>query len=466
MEACSSEHKLAMQLGFYEGVNPQSLSLRDDESDGFISYATLSDRVDEWALRLCGAKSLVFIFIPNNIDGVASLLGAWKAGHAVALLDPNLSSVMRAKLIELYQPEFVIASNGDELALQSGKGGGQIHSNLALLLSTSGSTGSPKFVRLTAESIASNAKAIAEVLDIRPNEVGCGHLPLHYSYGLSVLMSHFACGAPVLLTERGFTDKAFWPLLREAQVAHMPGVPFHFQMMQRLRYERLNLPALRVLTQAGGALDVEARKAAHTFMEARGGRFHVMYGQTEAAPRMTTLSHLDFVDFPHSVGTALPGGHLEIVDEIGKPVPVGNEGMVIYRGPNIMWGYAENRSDLELSDVLNGRLETGDIGRIDDAGRLTITGRAKRFGKIYGLRVNLDEIERFVNALGHLAAVTQKGDVIYVILADGDGADDELLVALISQYTIPRTAYNILHIDDIPHTERGKIDYHALESLL
>jgi acyl-coenzyme A synthetase/AMP-(fatty) acid ligase len=455
-----------MQLDFLERVDPQLPSLRDDTSNQFINYATLIDRINTWELRLRGAKSLVFLFIANNIDGVAALLGGWKAKHAVALLDPNLSIAMRNELLAIYRPDFVVAANGDELVVERCERGSDIHPGLALLLSTSGSTGSPKFVRLTAQNIASNAKAIAEVLDIRPNEVGCCHLPLHYSYGLSVLLSHLSRGASLLLTEKGFTDKAFWPLLREAEVAHLPGVPFHFQIMQRLRYDRLNLPALRVLTQAGGALDLGSRREAHAFMEAKGGRFHIMYGQTEAAPRITTLSHADFVDAPYSVGTALPGGRLEIIDDDGNVVPMGDEGRVIYYGPNVMWGYAETRRDLACVDVLNGRLDTGDIGTLDEAGRLTISGRTKRFGKVYGLRVNLDEIERFITSQGQLAGVIQKNEVIHIMLSNSSGADEDLIASLINRYAIPRTAYKISHIDEIPHTERGKIDYHALEDLL
>lgn len=455
-----------MQLNFLERVDPQLPSLRDDASDQFINYATLADRINIWELRLRDAKSLVFLFIANNIDGVAALLAAWKAKHAVALLDPNLSLAMRNDLLAIYRPDFVIAENGGALMVERFQRGSDIHPDLALLLSTSGSTGSPKLVRLTAQNIASNADAIAEVLNIRPNEVGCCHLPLHYSYGLSVLLSHLSRGAPVLLTERGFTDKAFWPLLREAEVAHLPGVPFHFQIMQRLRYDRLNLPALRVLTQAGGALDSGSRREAHAFMEAKGGRFHVMYGQTEAAPRITTLSHSDFVDAPYSVGTALPGGRLEIIDDDDQPVPAGEEGRVIYYGPNVMWGYAETRQDLACADVLNGRLDTGDIGTLDQAGRLTISGRTKRFGKVYGLRVNLDEIERFITGRGQSAGVIQKNEVIHIMLSNSSDTEEDLIGSLINRYAIPRTAYKISHVDEIPHTERGKIDYRALEDLL
>ncbi len=191
-----------------------------------------------------------------------------------------------------YKPGYIISAEG---TISRNKNGvTDLHPDLFVLLSTSGSTGSSKLVRLSATNLTSNAKAIAEVLDIQTPEVGCDHLPLHYSYGLSVLTSHLVCGAPFFLTSHGFIDAEFWKLVRKSKIARLPGVPFHFQMLARLRFERINLPSLRVLTQAGGSLDAKLRKMAHEYMDSIGGRFHVMNGQTETSPRITTMSHEDF----------------------------------------------------------------------------------------------------------------------------------------------------------------------------
>jgi len=451
---------------FADAAKRNAPAVRDDACNQFLTFGELEDRALTWAGKLKGERGLVFLLIPNSVDGTACLLGAWMAGHAVALVDPAIQPLAFEALVAAYVPEFVVQADSDgQLAVRHEQGGGgPIHPDLFALLSTSGSTGSPKFVRLTQDNLLSNARAIAEVLDIREGETGCGHLPLHYSYGLSVLTSHLQAAAPVLLTQKGFTDRDFWPLVREAGVAHLPGVPFHFQMMQRLRYERLQLPSLRVLTQAGGSLNVEARAVAHAFMDARGGRFHVMYGQTEASPRMTTLSHDGFRNAPGSVGTALPGGRLAITDEAGVELPAGVEGHVRYTGPNVMMGYAEGRADLASGDTMNGWLETGDLGFLDEQGQLTLTGRAKRFGKVYGLRVNLDEIERLANSVCE-AAIVQQGDHVHIYLRDAD-MEDEMLAAMVERYTLPRTAYKLHYVDAIPRTERGKTDYKALEAML
>jgi len=241
-------------------------------------------------------------------------------------------------------------------------------------------------------------------------------------------------------------------------------VPFHFQMMQKLRYQRLDLPDLRSLAQAGGYLDVDSRRAAHDYIGARGGRFYVMYGQTEASPRLTTLAHHEFPHAPASVGLALPGGRLEILNPDEK-----GQGEVVYHGPNVMMGYAETRADLVRGDDHQGRLETGDIGFLDSAGRLTLTGRSKRFGKVYGLRVNLDEVEKLTNGLCE-SVVTQRGDALQIFYVtskfpDTDNRLEQALAArLTERYRIPSKAYDIRPIDAIPRTDRGKVDYQAIEA--
>jgi acyl-coenzyme A synthetase/AMP-(fatty) acid ligase len=438
--------------------------LMDDASGEWLTYGAVKGRAAAYAEALAGPKALVFLYAHNDVASVSAFLGALAAGHAVALLDPKLAKAPRAALAEAYRPDFVIdVREKPEPVLLSDGNEATLHPDLAILLSTSGSTGSPKFVRLALAAVEANARSIAEALEIVEDDVAASHLPLHYSFGMSTLTGHFSKGARIRLTDMGFMDRAFWGAMKDAGVTHLPGVPFHFQALQKLRYERLRLPNLKSLAQAGGFLDVPARQAAHDYMSQRGGRFYVMYGQTEAAPRMTTLPHDHFPAAPGSVGVPLSGGRLEILspDENGH-------GEVVFHGPNVMMGYAESRADLTKGDEHFGRLLTGDIGFLDDAGRLTLTGRSKRFGKVYGLRVNLDEIEKLANTVCE-AAVTQSGDGLHIHFATtGDAEADEhlkqtLFARFTERYSIPCNGYRIHPIDAIPRTERGKIDYKAIE---
>lgn len=450
-------------LPFIDGIAPDRPALLDDVGGDWLTYGALADRARGWAARMGGPRGAVFLYARNDAGSVAALLGALAAGHAVALFDPNLSDKACAGLEATYRPAWIVEPVADALAYPAG--GGPLHPDVAVLLSTSGSTGSAKLVRLTLTAMQANAVGIAEVLQIGGDDTAAGYLPLHYSYGLSVLTSHLIRGARIRLTDMGLTDRAFWPAMREAGITHMPGVPFHHKIMLKLGLKRLNLPSLRTLTQAGGALDSALRAQVHEFMEATGGRFFVLYGQTEAAPRMTTLQHDDFPVAPLSVGTALPGCRIEILDPDAE-----GRGEVVFYGPNVMLGYAESRDDLGRADDMDGRLPTGDVGFLDSAGRLTLTGRVKRMGKIYGLRVSLDEVEMLANTLGP-AAVTQTGEAltVHVATTGGAAADEALAQAIVARlrerFTIPPVGYRTRIVDAIPRTERGKIDYPALEAL-
>lgn len=432
--------------------------LSDDDSRTWVTAGELRFRSQSWLERLSGPRKLVFQFIENTVDGVAQLLGATSAGHVVALLDPKLPERAKCDLIARYQPGIILDKRTEWLRDSTG----DLHPNLAILLSTSGSTGSPKFVRLSANNLAFNAEAIADVLDIQAPEVGCGHLPLHYSYGLSVLTSHLSVGAPTHLTKKSFLDPDFWSQMKHWRIGHLPGVPFHYNLLRRLNFDKLDLPNLRVMTQAGGSLELRTRKTAYDYMEARGGRFNVMYGQTEASPRMTTLKSEDFIAHAESVGQVLPGGHIEVAGANGAS---GVEGEVIYYGQNVMMGYAENLADLALGDELRGRLETGDIGRLDTEGRLTITGRIKRLGKVAGLRINLDEVERALSDIGEEVVVVGKGEgllLYHLPSTNSEALKEQILKQLLDRFTIPKTAYRFREIDEFPRTSQNKIDYQAL----
>lgn len=450
-------------IPFLPAPLPTTVALSDD-STAAVTYGGLAALVSELAARLPRERSLVFLYARNDIGSVSGLLASLAAGHAVALLDPDLPNASRRQLEDLYQPAVVMDRDGICVSKASSS---VLHRDLAVLLSTSGSTGGAKFVRLTLANLQANAASIASSLRIVPGDVAAGHLPIHYSYGLSVLLSHLVCGAKTVLTGAGLMDRDFWPRMREHQVSHFPGVPFHYEMLLRLGLARVGMPSLRTLTQAGGHLALAAREKAHRFMDERGGRFYVMYGQTEASPRIATLDHDDFARFSGTVGRAVPGGRLVVRDEAGLDLGAGQEGYVWYEGPNVMMGYAESSADLSRGDELGGVLPTGDIGLLSVDGHLTITGRAKRMGKVYGLRVNLDEIERFVKIVHEASAVVQRGEKVRVFLA-GEGAaeaSDSLRSRFVERFTLPLTAYEFNVVDSIPATGRGKTDYRLLESL-
>jgi acyl-coenzyme A synthetase/AMP-(fatty) acid ligase len=451
-----------MLLPFFDNdVQPHRTALIN--KDRSISYAKLIMSIKDWQNELpLKEKGLVFLYLENSIEVVAPLLAVLEQGQAVALLDINLSEEVKTELEEKYLPGILIFCQDDIISYEIKSPQGEpVNKELCVLLSTSGSTGSPKLVRLSKEAIKSNAFAIIASQNLDEGCRASGHLDIHYSYGMSVLFSHIAAGGSVSFSKNSFMERSFWAQIGEQNVTHLPGVPFHYEMLQRLRIERMELPSLMVMTQAGGRLDIEIQKYFHDMMAGKQGRFLTMYGQTEASPRIATLQHEDFEGNQGSVGQVMDGGLITIRDKDGELLPVGTEGIVQYQGPNVMMGYAQNRADLSRGDDLGGVLLTGDIGVLDDRGFLRITGRHERMGKIYGWRVNLDEVEKLSNQF-IASAVVQIGDEI--VIAQEGNEEDSLRKLFANKTSLPASVFRFVTLETISRTKRGKIDYKSLES--
>ena len=327
----------------------------------------------------------------------------------------------------------------------------EVHPDLGLLLTTSGSTGNPKLVRLSSDAVLANAEQIATVLDITADDVAITTLPLFYSYGMSVLNSHLLRGATVILERTGIMQREFWTAVVEHDVTSMAFVPYQYEMLRRLRFDPAKYPALRTLTQAGGRLRTDLVSDFAQRMATVGGSLYVMYGTTEAAPRMATLPPARLAEKLGSVGLALPGGSFAIDGE-----------EVVYRGPNVMMGYAETAADLAKADEMGGVLPTGDLGRLDDEGFLFITGRAKRIGKVFGVRINLDDVEK------HFPVAAVPGEDRLNVFAEGvsdDGAR-ELRTKISEWLGTHFSGVVVRSIESLPLLPNGKIDYRALEASL
>ena len=220
---------------------------------------------------------------------------------------------------------------------------------------------------------------------------------MNYTYGLSIINSHLLVGAVLLLTEKALTQKEFWNFFKEAGATSFGGVPYTYEMLDRLRFYRMELPSLRYMTQAGGKLIPELHKKFAEYAEKNGKKFIVMYGQCEATARMGYLPADKAIEKCGSMGIAIPGGRFRLIGLDGSTVTEPyTTGELVYEGDNVTLGYAECGEDLLKGDEQHGVLETGDMAQFDEEGFYYIVGRKKRFLKIYGNRVNLDEIDRMV----------------------------------------------------------------------
>lgn len=430
-----------------------------DEAGRWFTYGEVLSLIRSQALQLERHRGGVALIAPaNDVMSVVAILAAWAAGVAAALIDPAIQPVAREALISVFGPEVLFTSQTGYVA--TGSSGEPVYPGTGILLSTSGTTGSSKFVRLPSTALFVNANQIARVLKINERDVGVCHLPLHYSYGLSVLLSHIERGAAVFLTDEKVTSREFGEKISAMGGTHLPGVPFHYTVLARMGLDRLVPPSVTTLTQAGGHLERRIREAIYAQARARGARFYVMYGQTEAAPRMTTLDSDLFPTKPNSVGRAVPAGHIEIVDEKGALLPPETAGQIVYRGPNVMWGYATSRACLARGDELNGRLETGDMGRLDVDGNLFIIGRNQRFAKIAGLRIGLDEIEQRLKPEFDVALLPDT-ETVRIYFAGPEGTAEALaqrVSDLAGEYNIPCRSFVLTPVAAIPLKASGKVD--------
>ncbi len=276
---------------------------------GVLTYGELADRVADLRERLGTTRRLVLVSGANDVDAVVAYLAALAGGHP-AILVPGDNPKNVASVAAAYDPD-VLLQHGELVELRSGTVH-DLHPDLALLLSTSGSTGSPKLVRLSHDNVASNAEAIASYLDIRTDDLAATTLPMHYCYGLSVINSHLAAGASLLLTDLSVVDGCFWDAVRDYGVTSFAGVPYTFDLLDRVGFEKFDLPSLRYVTQAGGRLAPERVRKYAALGRRRGWDLFVMYGQTEATARMAYLPPDLALTSPGSIGVPIPGGSFSL----------------------------------------------------------------------------------------------------------------------------------------------------------
>ncbi|EKP0309279.1 AMP-binding protein [Aeromonas veronii] len=425
-----------------------------DPDEGWLSYGELAQRVAQLATTYPAGRHLVYLPFVTSTRHLLHYLLALRDGHAIMLADPVLDEETRRALCERFGASLVVTAEGGLVHLGEAPA---LHPELALLLPTSGSTGSSKWVRISRASLNANATAIAEYLALDKAERAITSLPLFYSFGMSVLNSHLLVGASLVQSAASPLERQFWEEVKVHRVTSVAGVPFTFQMLSRLRFDWSRYPSLMTLTQAGGRLEPTlASQFAHQ-AASLGRRFFVMYGQTEAAPRIAWLGHDEVLVAPDAIGRAIPGGRLSLRHEPGFP---DGEGELVYEGPNVMLGYAERPEDLARGRDMDA-LFTGDLARCDEAGRFYLTGRLNRFLKLFGKRVSLAEVESWLQSRGHTCAATGRDDRLLVAIEADTCPCDELQLEVARWLMVPPSSVRIYQ-HHLPRRSNMKIDYPVL----
>lgn len=457
-------------------INKERIAALQEDGTS-MTYGEMTKFCDELSEHMC-PRTLAFLLCRNTIGALAGYVAFLSARVVPLLLSDHLDHELLTYLLETYQPDYLWVPTeqrgqfkGESICEKYGyalisceKDKKEMYDNLALLLTTSGSTGSPKLVRQSYVNLEENAKSIATYLELDETERPITMLPMNYTYGLSVINSHLLLGATILMTETSYAQRGFWNFFRKEKATSVVGVPYTYELLKKLRFFQMDLPSLRYMTQAGGKLLPELHKEFAEYAEKNGKRFYVMYGQTEATARMSYLPYQKSLEKYGSMGIAIPKGKFTLIDVNGAKINQPRvTGELVYEGPNVTLGYAECLADLAKGDERNGVLATGDMAEFDEDGYYYIVGRKKRFLKIYGNRVNLDECERMIQGeFGMLeCACVGSDDNMRIYITDESYVDT--VKKFISEKTnLNPRAFEVKYIKEIAKNEAGKKQYQML----
>lgn len=447
-----------------------------------ITYAKLNEHCNNLTKHIT-SRCLVFHLCSNEIGSLVGYVGFLQAKIVPLMLRADLDIALLKNMIDIYLPKYInvpnsmaeklpylqkVYSNLNYTLLKTDFDKSyQLHDELALLLTTSGSTGSPKLVRQSYKNLTENTKSIVQYLKLDDTERAITSLPMNYNYGISIINTHFWVGAALILTDKSVMQKEFWQHLKDFEATSFAGVPYTYEMLDKLRFFNMNLPNLRYMTQAGGKLLPDLHHKFAKWAKDNNKKFIVMYGATEATARMGYLPAEKSLEKYGSMGIAIPNGKFSLVDTNGNVITTPQSvGELVYEGDNVCLGYAECGEDLCKDDELGGKLFTGDMAEFDNEGFYYIVGRKKRFLKIYGNRISLDETERLIKAefpsLECACAGTDKMMMIYTT----DSAENENIIEFISTKTgLNKAAFEVKNVNEIPKNASGKTLYDELKDI-
>lgn len=446
-----------------------------------ITYAQLTEDADN-LFQDIPARSLIFLVCKNCQESVTGYVGCQRKKIVPIMINDGIGEELFVQLSENYHPQYIYAPAQfiDEIRIEQGKikkikEFGQynlyetkfkesiaLYDELALLLTTSGSTGSPKLVRQSYKNINSNTDSIASYLDIGENDRAITTMPMSYTYGLSIINSHLYKGARIILNDYALVNKEFWQLLKNEKATTFGGVPYIYEILKKLRFNRMDLPGLKYITQAGGKLSKELAREFNEICVSKGIKMIVMYGQTEATARMSYLPWENAAEKAGSMGIAIPNGRFELIDANGNIIEESDvAGELVYYGDNVTLGYAESINDLSKGDENKGVLHTGDMAKRDEDGYYYIVGRKKRFLKIFGNRINLDEVEGILKKEGYICVCAGKDDKMKIYTTQVEKCN-EITNYISKQTGLHPSAFETVYIEEIPRNEAGKILYSAL----
>lgn len=454
---------------------PDRIALEDDSKEK-VSYGRLTKICRDFA-ELQIPRCISFILCENTCGAMASVCACESAKIVPLVISASMDPSLLQDLMETYAPAYLfvpermeaefpgekVTSILDYTVICTGNDPYPIHEQLSLLMTTSGSTGSPKLVRYKYGNLEANAENAAAGFQWKEDERALCDLPIQYTMGLNVINSHLVIGATAVLTTYNLMSPEFWTVMKEENITNFCGVPFSYEVLFRLRFDRMELPSLRTLCEGGGKLTDKRFHQLAEYAEKNGKRFCASFGTTETSARMAILPAQLAMEKTGSIGRAIPHGELFLLDSSGKEIQeMEAEGELGYRGPNVTMGYGICREDLRKGDEWKGEYHTGDIARRDKDGCYYIIGRTNRFLKLYGMRVSLDRCELFIRTEFEIECACAGTDERMDIYITEEKYKKDIIPFISKKTGLQPASFRLHVIDDIPKNESGKIIYKKL----
>ena len=446
-----------------------------DENSNRYTYGDLLKNTN-YINKNFNSRDTIFLVSENSYEFLCCYVALVINKSVIYQIEKTLKEKKLNNLINIYKPNYILSpikipfknakeilnlNNRYNLFKTNFKNNYKVYKDLAVLLSTSGSTGSPKFVKLSYLNLIDNTRKISNYLKIKSKHKVITTMQPSYSYGLSILNSHLIKGASIIMTDKTLFEKSFWNLIIKHKATTFGGVPFIFKILKRINFENMKLPSLEYLTQAGGKLELNVLKEIIQMFKRKNLKLIIMYGQTEASPRMSYLPWKYLLKKMESIGKPLKGGKFFIYDKNKKIIDKNNAiGELAYKGKNVMIGYAENFKELHNTKKDN-LLFTGDLAYRDKDGFYYIVGRKSRFIKLFGLRYSLDDIEKEINKYFNDCAVIGTDDSLKIFIIK-NCKHDNLYEFLFKNFKIRKSVLSIEKISKIPRNKSGKIIYSQL----
>ena len=458
-----------------EKQQPAKLAAIDTDGNS-LTYGELVEFSRQVATAM-PPRSLVFMMTENNVGGIAWVMSLLEVRQVPLILNAHTEDELFKNLYEIYRPAYLcVPSNSPRkenyqvvkeaygyTLLATGNEPYSLHEDLSHLLPTSGSTGSPKLVRHKYENIDAAALNISTFFELTSEDRPLLVLPLYYTMGLSIVFSHLFVGATVLVTNKNMTDRVFWSFIKEQKATSFTGVPYSYEVLNLMRFFRMDLPDLKLLTQGGGKMPKTLNLKFAEYCRDNGKKWIATYGQSEGTARMAWLPAEYAISKVGSIGKAVPNGELSLVDMDGNLIEEPNiHGEMCYRGKNVTMGYAYKKEDLALGDERNGFMRTGDLAYRDEDGCYYIVGRMGRFLKLFGMRVGLDECEQIIKAKYPIECACTGTDEKMMVYITEQSLANGVKEELVEKTKLVATAFEVRVIDSIPKNEAGKILYSKL----